>query len=110
MNAAAKLLNQGSLSRGWVVSLFFARVHFLVSLLTTLTLFSALGIIYTSHYTRNSHAELQNAISLQSRLELQASHLLLEKSNLLTQSRIEKDASNKLSMVHPNSKNTIILP
>lgn len=109
MNAAARLLNQGELSRGWVVSVFFARFHLTLFVLLVVMLSSALSLVYVTNYTRNLNAHIQQAMVEQDRLVLQYSQLLLEKSTLLMQARVEDVAQNKLKMVMPTNKTRVMI-
>jgi cell division protein FtsL len=109
MNAAARLLNQGELSRGWVMTVFLSRFHFTSSLLVMLTLLSALSLIYVTNSARTLNAHVQQSIDEKDRLQLQWNQLLLEKSSMLMQSRIENIAEERLSMVFPDSKVVVMV-
>ena len=109
MNAAARLLNQGELSRGWVVTVFLSRFHFALCLLAMLTLVSALSLIYITHSVRTLNAYIQQSLDEKDRLSLQWNQLLLEKSSMLVQSRIENVAEERLSMVFPDSKVVVMV-
>lgn len=109
MNAAARLLNQGELSRGWVVTVFLSRFHFMFCMLVMLTLTSALSLIYVTNNSRTLNAHVQQAFDEKNRLLLQWNQLLLEKSSMLMQSRIENVAEKRLSMVFPESKVVIMV-
>lgn len=109
MNAAARLLNQGVLSRGWVVSIFLSRFHFALFIFLIVILMSALSLVYVTNSTRNLNARIQQALVEQDRLHLQWSQLLLEKSTLLMQARIENVAEERLSMVFPDSKTRVMI-
>jgi len=109
MNAAARLFNQGALSRGWVVSLFLTHFQFKLFTFFFLLLFSALSMVYVTHLDRDMQARLQQTATEQDRLHVQRGQLLLEKSSLTMQARIETLAKDKLGMVAPEGKAVIII-
>lgn len=109
MNAAARLFNQGVLSRGWVVSLFLTRFQLTLFLLIMSILFSALGLVYVTNTTRSINATLQQLTTERDRLHVQYGQLLLEKSTLLMQARIQTVAENRLGMVMPEGKSLVII-
>lgn len=109
MNAAARLLNQGSLSRGWVVGVFLASFPWMTVLLASLTLFSALSLVYVTHYSRALNADIQQLLDEKDRLHVQWGHLLLEKSSLLMQSRVEAMAEQHMDMVLPDGKMVVVV-
>jgi len=110
MNAAARFLNQGALSRGWVVSVFLSRAQFPVFVLIMSVLTSALGVIYVANASRSLNAGIQQAIVERSQLHVQWSQLLLEKSTWITQARIQNVAEGQLGMVVPDSKSVVMIP
>ena len=61
MNAAARLLNQGALSRGWVISIFVTRSNVSVVVFMISILISALSLVYVTNCSRSLNAELQQA-------------------------------------------------
>lgn len=109
MNAAARLLNQGTLSRGWVVSLFITRVHVSTTLFVIAILLSALSMVYVTNSSRSLHASLQQALAEKDHLQLQWGQLTLEKSTLLTEARVEVKAKNHLQMVYPEGKSMVLV-
>lgn len=109
MNAAARLLNQGELSRGWVVTILLSRFHFAFCFLVMLTLMSALSLVYVTNSARTLNAHVQQSLDEKDRLLLQWNQLLLEKSSMLMQSRIENVAEERLSMVFPDSKVVVMV-
>lgn len=109
MNAAARLFNQGALSRGWVFSLFLTRFQFKLFGVVFLLLFSAFCLVYITNTTRSYHATVQQLNIENDRLHTQWGQLLLEKSSLTMQSRIQTLAESKLNMVVPEGENLIII-
>lgn len=109
MNAAARLLNQGELSRGWVMTVFLSRFHFVFCFLIMLTLLSALSLVYVTNNVRTLNAQVQQSLDEKDRVLLQWNQLLLEKSSMLMQSRVENVAEERLSMVFPDSKMVVMV-
>jgi cell division protein FtsL len=109
MNAAARLLNQGALSRSWVISLFLSRFQFVLFSCVFAILISALGLVYMTNATRSLNANLQQTLSERDRIHIQWGQLLLEKSSLLMQARIQVLAQDKLNMVIPEGKAVVVI-
>jgi cell division protein FtsL len=109
MNAAARLLNQGELSRGWVMGIFLSRFHFVFCVLVMLALVSALSVIYVTNVTRTLNAHVQQSLVDKDKLLLQWNQLLLEKSSMLMQSRVENVAEKRLSMIFPKEKVVVMI-
>ena len=108
MNAAARLLNQGALSRGWVISMFVTRSNVSVMLTVMTILFSALSLVYVTHCSRSLNANVQQALVERDHLHLQWGQLLLEQSTLLTQARVESAAEDHLAMLFPEGKSLVL--
>ena len=109
MNAAARLLNQGALSRSWVISVFFARFQFVLFSCVFAILISALGLVYMTNTTRSLNANIQQALVERDHIHVQWGQLLLEKSTLLMQARIQDLAEDKLNMVVPEGKAVVVI-
>lgn len=109
MNTAARVLNQGALSRGWVVSLFFARFHFTVCALVIAMLISALSMIYVTHATRSLNASVQQAFTERDRLHVQWGQLMLEKSTWLMQARVQTIAEQRLGMINSDNRSIVTI-
>ncbi len=108
MNAAARLLNHhGALSRSWVVSVFLTPYHFLMFLLIVFILISSLSLVYVTNETRQLNANLQKVMLERDRLHVEWGQLLLERSTLTIESRIQTFAEKKLNMVFPEGKKVI---
>ena len=58
MNAAARLFNQGVLSRGWAFSVFLSKAQLSVIVLTIAVLTSALSIVYVTNINAKSECRL----------------------------------------------------
>jgi cell division protein FtsL len=109
MNAAARLLNQGVLSRGWVVSVFLARVDIAVFVLISAVLISALSLVYVTNTARSLNANIEQLSAEHDQLHIQRGQLLLEKSTLTMQARVQDVAEDRLNMVMPDGKAVIVV-
>lgn len=109
MNAAARLVHQGVLSRHLVLTHLLSKRQIAVAMLALTVLLSALSIIYVTHTTRVLHAAYQHNVGEQNQLRVQRSQLLLERSTWMMLSRIQQLAENKLGMVTPNSQSVIVI-
>src|SRR5689334_6847887 len=109
MNAAARLLNQGALSRSWVVSVFLARFQFVLFSCVFAILISALGLVYVTNTTRSLNASIQQTLVERDRIHVEWRQLLLEKSTLLMQARIQNLAEDKMNMLVPEGKAVVVI-
>lgn len=109
MNAAARLFNQGELSRGWVVLIFFTRFQYSLCILIACILLSALSLIYVTNSTRCLNANLHQLALEHDRLQVEQGQLLLEKSSLTMQARIQQVAEHQLNMIMPEGKSVIVI-
>lgn len=109
MNAAARLLNQGALSRSWVISVFLARFQFVLFSCVFAILISALGLVYMTNTTRSLNANIQQVLVERDRLHVEWGQLLLEKSTLLMQARIQVIAQDKMDMLLPEGKAVVVI-
>lgn len=109
MNAAAKVINQGTLFNGQLAKMHMSKsIYFLVVLLTAVLL-SALAVIYSTNSYRQTLSMVEIEEQQTHALQLQWGQLLLEQSSLATPARVEELATGKLKMTLPNSKNTYFL-
>lgn len=109
MNAAARFLNQGSLSRNWVISVILARAEYSVFLLIAAVLVSALSIVYVTNTSRSLNAAIQQTFVERDHLHVQWGQLLLEKGTWITSARVQQIAENQLGMVMPEGKSMVIV-
>jgi len=109
MNSAARLLNQSTISRTWVVSIILTHVQYSVITLFLGVLVSALSIIYVTNMSRGLNANLQRAMAERNQLHIQESQLLLEKNTWGTQARIQSVATDKLAMEVPTQHSLVII-
>ncbi|OGT43316.1 MAG: cell division protein FtsL [Gammaproteobacteria bacterium RIFCSPHIGHO2_12_FULL_40_19] len=109
MNAAARLVHQGVLSRQLVLSQFFNRRQAAITLLVFSVLFSALAVIYVTHVSRILHANYQQNLTEQHQQTVLHGQLLLERSASMMQARVQKMAENKLGMVIPDHQSVVVV-
>lgn len=109
MNAAARLVHQGVISRRFVLTFLLTRRQIANFLLALLVLCTALSVVYITHTSRILHATYQQNLAEQNRLHVERSQLLLERSTLMMQARIQQAAENKLGMVIPNHKSVVVI-
>ena len=109
MNAAARLLNQGVLSRGWVVSVFLTRFDISLFVLISAVLISALSLVYVTNSVRSLNANIEQLYAEHDQLHIQRGQLLLEKSTLTMQAHIQDVAEDHLNMVVPEGKAVVVV-
>jgi cell division protein FtsL len=109
MNAAAKFLSQRTMSRNWVLVSFFTRTQLVLSIFLFMVFMSAFSIIYIANITRGLHASLHQGRYEHSRLFAQQGQLLLERSTLGMQARIQHVAERTLGMVVPNHQSVVMI-
>lgn len=109
MNTAARLFNQGVLSRSWVFSVLLSRTQCMVITLVLAVLTSALSIVYVTNASRSLNAALQQRVAEREQMHIQWGQLLLEKSTWVMQARVQHTAEQELGMVIPNNKSVVIV-
>ncbi len=109
MNTAARLVNQGVLSRSWVISILLKRSQLPLLAMVISVLLSALSVIYMTNTTRTLNASIQQTLAEREQLHVQWGQLLLEKSTWIMQARIQNLAEGKLGMSIPDSKSVVVI-
>lgn len=109
MNTAARLVNQGVLSRSWVISVLLKRSQLPLLAMVISVLLSALSVIYMTNTTRSLNATIQQTLAERERLHVQWGQLLLEKSTWIMQARIQNLAEGKFNMQIPDSKSVVVI-
>jgi cell division protein FtsL len=109
MNAAARLVHQGVLFRHIVFASSWARRQFLVCLFTLGVLASAFCMIYVTYTTRMLYANCQHELIEHEHLIMRRGQLLLERSTLMRQARVQRLAENQLDMVVPDHQSIVIV-
>ena len=103
MNAAARVLAQGSLFRGGVNTVNWSKQTISVMVLFASVLSSALGVIYVENSERHVFSELQSLQQTSDQLQIERSQLLLERSTWGAPTRVQNIAENRLEMSNPKS-------
>jgi cell division protein FtsL len=70
---------------------------------------SALALIYTKHESRKLFVELEILTTERDELNIEWGQLQIEQSTWATHARIEQVASDKLSLVRPESKEVFVI-
>lgn len=109
MNAAARLFNQNALSRNWVLAVFLTRTQFLFSVVLMLVFLSAFSIVYITNAARDLHAGLYQSRVENDQLYGQEEQLLLERSTLSMQARVQQVAERTLNMVIPEHQSVVMI-
>lgn len=109
MNAAGRLVHQHALTRHLIQVTFLSRQQLTVLVLVLAVLLSALSTIYVTHTNRVLQANYQHRLVEQGRLQVARGQLLLERSTWLMQARIQQIAENKLGMMLPDHKSSVII-
>ena len=81
----------------------------LLTLLSTLVLVSALGVVYAKHKNRKLYAELAVLQKQRDNMDVEWGRLQLEQSTWATHGRIEKIARQKLNMHNVDYDKVIIV-
>lgn len=109
MNAAARLVHQGALTRHLMMTHLLTKQQIIVMLLAVAVILSALSTIYVTHISRLLHASYQRHLIEKDHLHVQRGQLLLERSTWMIQSRIQQIAEKKLGMKIPDHKSVVII-
>ncbi|MGD0465626.1 MAG: cell division protein FtsL [Gammaproteobacteria bacterium] len=86
---------------GPFINIFNNKVFFMLTITALIAISSALSVIYSKHKSRMLHILLQNIYTEHSNLNTEWSRLILEKSTLMTDFRIEQIAKQTLNMNIP---------
>lgn len=109
MNAAARVINQGTLFNGQLADMQMSKALYLLILLLIAVLVSALAVVYSTNSYRSTFSQVEQQEQQAHYLQLQWGQLLLEQASLATPARVEELAEEKLKMVLPTTKNTFWL-
>lgn len=109
MNAAAKVIHQSNVFTGhWFAMRLSSMQRILFSSMTAV-LMSAIAIVYVTNEYRIALSEMENMEKQAHELRLTWGQLLLEQASLLTPSRVEALASQKLGMHIPAEQAVLVL-
>ena len=109
MNAAAREISQSNFFSGQLSEMRLSRQVWMQLVLLLSVLVSALAVVYVTNLHRLTLNELQLAEQQSNQLQLQWGQLLLEQASLANPARVEQLATEKLQMMLPTSKQTVIL-
>lgn len=82
----------------------------MIALLALLVLVSAIAVAWSKHETRKQFTELHALRVSGDALEMEWGRLLLEQGTWSTHSRIERVASKRIDMHHPETRSVVMLP
>jgi cell division protein FtsL len=77
--------------------------------LATLCFCSAMGVVFTTHLTREAHAEISRTRYIVDELDIQWSQLQIELNTFAEHSLIESQARRRLNMVFPSLEGTVMV-
>lgn len=109
MNAAARVIHQGTLFNGQLAEMHMSKSIYLFFVLLIAVLLSAFAVVYSTNTYRSTFSQLQQEEQQAHFLQLQWGQLLLEQTSLATPARVEELAKGKLKMSFPNALGTILL-
>ena len=81
----------------------------LVCVFALVCVLSALAVVYTKHESRRLFVELESLTDERDRLNIEWGQLQIEQSTWATHARIEKVATDDLSLVRPDSSEIFII-
>lgn len=70
---------------------------------------SAMGVVFTTHHTRQAITEKDQALMERERLDNEWRNLLLEETALAEHSRVQAVAKHELEMMRPESDKEVII-
>lgn len=109
MNAAARVINQGTLFNGQLADMHMSKSFYWLIVLLFSVVVSALAVIYSTNSYRSTFSQVQQEEQQAHLLQLQWGQLLLEQASLATPARVEDLATQKLKMSFPSTQNTFLL-
>ncbi|MCG9678123.1 cell division protein FtsL [Vibrio sp. Isolate24] len=81
-----------------------------VPLLVLIMIFaSAMGVVFTTHHTRQAITEKDQALQERERLDNEWRNLLIEETALAEHSRVQEIAKDELQMKRPDSEKEVII-
>lgn len=70
---------------------------------------SAMGVVFTTHHTRQAIFEKDQALSERERLDNEWRNLILEETALAEHSRVQAVAMQELEMTRPNANTEVVI-
>lgn len=96
MNAAAKVINQGTLFNGQLADMQMSKSLYMLIILLIAVLVSALALVYSTNSSRSvTLSQVEQQEQQTHHLQLQCRQLLLEQASLATPARVEELATEK---------------
>lgn len=80
-----------------------------LGLLIFLVLSTAMGVVYTKHFNRSLHIQLQQLQDTKDKLHVEWTQLLLEQGTLGSDVRVEQIARDKLEMIVPVPSQMVVI-
>ena len=81
-----------------------------VPLLVLILIFaSAMGVVFTTHHTRQAITEKDQALQERERLDNEWRNLLIEETELAEHSRVQEIAKDELQMKRPDSDKEVVI-
>jgi len=108
MNAAARALAEGIVTRDKVFSFVTSGRSLALGFFILSVMMSAMGVVYLKDVNRQMFSELQTLQKSYHDVQVESSQLLLEERTWTSQSRIQQIAQNRLKMVVPQSPTVVI--
>lgn len=84
-------------------------IGFTLPILLLAVIASALGVVYTKHYSRKLFIVLQDLESVRDEMNIEWGQLQLEQSTWATHGRVESLAREQLKMTTPNPDTVVIV-
>lgn len=109
MNAAARVINQGTLFNGQLADMQMSKSLYMFAGLLVAVLISAFAVVYSTNSYRSTFSQVEQQEQQTHYLQLQWGQLLLEQASLATPARVEELAKENLNMVLPTPENTFWL-
>lgn len=109
MNAATRVITQGSYASRPIVSFPLPSQQLQVLVLVAAVLFSALGFVYVKDLNRRLFIGYQTQQQQFGTLQSKWSKLMLEESTWSSQARVQQIAEEKLGMYLPTAKDVVLV-
>lgn len=85
------------------------RLSFFIVLLAAVNVCSAVAVVYTKHLSRQRYAEISESQQVIDELAVQWSQLQIEESTFSEHGLVERTARDRLGMVLPGHKGSIMI-
>lgn len=92
-----------------IIALDLVTVGRVPLVLLVLIFASAMGVVFTTHHTRQAITEKDQALMERERLDNEWRNLLLEETALAEHSRVQAVAKQELEMMRPESDKEVII-